>query len=373
MRAHLLAALTLVSLAGPQILCSQTARDSASAQVPAPRSKTTAPKVNSGTNPQLTLVKSVVPNAAPSSLAGRANCDGDGNFYLQGADRGITISKFNSKGEPVATFKASSSTDVAQVDGAGMFRVTADGDLYQLVTPHSYDRDIFVYNKDGSYKSMVKLDVGSPWSPSLFAVLPSGNFLATGQKWDRPTQQYVPFTGILSSNGTVLKELHLEDDDNIHEMAARGDSRVVPGPVSGSLNFAISRGKMEIGSDGNAYLLRWLNPAVVYAISPGGEIERRFTVDPGDPNLTVGGMTIAGNRIAVVFMKSAPGESVKKWLLEIIDLEGNKVATYEQAVVENHLEFGFTLVCYTHNPEQFTFLGWQDDSEKLVLNITEPR
>lgn len=370
MRASLLAA--IFSLVCAQSLCGQAATDSTPAKVVAPPTNLTASKTDAGTNSRLALVKTVVPNTAPSSVAGRPKCDSDGNLYLQGADRGFTISKFNSKGEPVATFKATSSPDVVQLDAGGMFTVNEDGEVYQLVFPHSYDRDIFIYKKDGSFKSLVKLDAGGVWSPSLFVVFPSGNFLATGQKWDRPTQQYVPFTGIFSSSGALLKELHLEDDANIHEMAARGDSRFVPGPVSGGINYAISRGKMEIGSDGNVYLLRWLNPAVIYAVSPGGEIERRFTVDPGDPDLTVGGMTVAGNRIAVAFMKSAPGESIKDWLMEVVDLEGNKVAAYGQPVIENHVAFGFTLACYTHNPEQFTFVSWADD-EKVVFNITEPR
>lgn len=373
MRASLLAALAIFFFACAQSLCGQAAKDSTPAKVVAPPTKPAATKPSGGTNPQLALVRTLVPNTAPTSVSGRAKCDADGNWYLQGADRGFTISKFNAKGEPVATFKATSSPDVAQLDAGGMFTVNEDGEVSQLMFPHSYDRDIFIYKKDGSFKSLVKLDAGGVWSPSLFVVFPSGNFLATGQKWDRPTQQYVPFTGIFSSSGTLLKELHLEDDDNIHEMAARGDSRFVPGPVSGGINHAISRGKIEIGSDGNVYLLRWLNPAVIYAVSPGGEIERRFTVDPGDPELTVGGMTVAGNRIAVAFMKGPPGENIKDWLLEVVDLEGNKVATYEQPVVGGHLAFGLSLACYTHNPEQFTFLGWQEEGEKLVFNITEPR
>jgi len=283
-----------------------------------------------------------------------------------------SVSKFSAAGEQLATFKASSSPDVPRVDGAGMFTVNPNGDVYQLVIPHSYDRDVFVYNKDGTYKSIVKLDVGGPWSPSLFVVFPSGDFLATGQKWDRLAKEYVPFTGILSSSGALLKELRLDDDGTINELAVRGDSRVVPGRSSGGLNFAISRGEMKLGDDGNVYLLRWLNPAVIYAISPGGEIVRRFTVDPGDPELTVGGMAVAGRRIAVVFLKAREGENVEQETIKVVDLEGNNIASYGMPMVDGHVAFGISLACYTQNPEQFTFLDWTKD-EKLVLKITEPQ
>lgn len=373
MRTWMLALVAIGMIACPQILCSQTAKESApveSTVTATAESVAATAKPKAGTHSQLVLTKTIALDTEPTSFTGLPKCGGDGNFYVSEAD-GLAISKFNSKGERIATFKTSSSPDVAEVDGAGMFTVNADGEVHQLVIPHSYDRDVFLYSKDGSYKSKVKLDAVGVWSPSLFVVFPSGNFLAAGQKWDRIVKGYFPFTGIFSSDGTLLKKLHLEDDEQIHQLAASGDSRFVPGPVSGSTNFAISHGKMELAADGNVYLLRWLNPAVVYAISPGGEIVRRFTVDPGDQALTVGGMAIAGSRIAVLFRRSSGGKGVRQQVIEIVDLEGKKVAAYEQPVVDGQVAFGISLACYSQNPEQFTFLGWADD--KLVLNITAPR
>ncbi len=196
----------------PQVLCSQAAKDSASAKPASATATTAAPaKIDAGTRSQLTLAKTVAVSLDARSLAGMPQCDSDGNYYLR-TDL-LAVTKFNSKWERVATFNAGSSPDVAKLDAAGMFTVSAEGDVHQLVFPHSFDRDLFLYNKDGSYKSMVKLDVGGPWSPNLFLVFPSGNFLATGGKWDRTANQSFPFTGIFSSNGSLLKELHLEDDE----------------------------------------------------------------------------------------------------------------------------------------------------------------
>jgi hypothetical protein len=88
---------------------------------------------NPDKNLQLTLVKTVALDTVETSLLGSPKCDSDGNFYLSGMDRGLTISKFNSKGESVATFKATSSPDVSQFDGAKLSTVSADGEVYQLV------------------------------------------------------------------------------------------------------------------------------------------------------------------------------------------------------------------------------------------------
>jgi hypothetical protein len=373
-RPYVLALLAIVSTACPQTLFGQTATHSSPANVvtadakPAPASAMSA----KGAPAQLALKKTISLRTEPTSSVGSPECDATGNFYLP--TDSLTISKFNAKGEQVATIKANSSSDAPQVDHVGRFVAAADGEVYQLAFPWSYDRDVFLYSKDGSYKSKIKLDAGGVWSPSLFVALPSGNFLATGQKWNRTAKEYGPFTGIFSSDGSLLKELQLEDDAYINQQRSWGDSRFTlgPGQVNSSINFAISRGEMKLGDDGNVYLLRWLNPAVIYAISPGGEVVRRFTVDPDAPELTVGGMEIAGNRIAVVFRKGREGENIEQEQIKVVDLEGNKVATYGMPMVDGHVAFGITLACYTQNPEQFTFLDWTKD-EKLVLKITEPQ
>jgi len=374
-RPYLIALLALAATACPHALFSQTASHSSAANVVTADAKLAHSSAASvkGAPTQLALKKTISLRTEAVTSVWAPACDANGNFYLPDLES-LTISKFNAKGEHVATFKANSSPDMPQVDHVGGFVTAADGEVYQLALPHSYDRDVLVYSKDGSYKSKIKLDAGGVWMPSLFVALPSGNFLATGQKWNRTVKEYGPFTGIFSSDGSLLKELQLEDDAYINQQRSWGDSRFTmgPGQVYSSINYAISRGEMKLGDDGNVYLLRWLNPAVIYAISPGGEVVRRFTVDPGDPELTVGGMEIAENRIAVLFHRSREGENVQQEMIKVVDLEGNKIATYGMPMVDGRVAFGITLACYTQNPEQFTFLDWTKD-EKMVLKITEPQ
>jgi len=59
---------------------------------------------------------------------------------------------------------------------------------------------------------------------------------------------------------------------------------------------------MEAGSDGNLYLMRRLSPVILYAISPAGEIIRRFTVDPGEADYMPTGLQIAGGVSQCSFM-----------------------------------------------------------------------
>ena len=295
-------------------------------------------------------------------------CDGDGNVYLRNdIDSESGIQKLNEKGKQVATFRAAASTDLGElpeIDATGDFSVAEDGQVYVLVHTHSRERYVFVYAKDGTYKSKIRLDPGPVWQPKFLSVFPSGNLLVVGEKWQRATQDYAPFSGIFSSDGTLLKELTLEDDEAIYKYTTSGDPKFMEHPGN---NKAIGKGGMAAASDGNIYIMRWLSPAVIYAVSPGGETIRRFTVDPGDAGLMPSGMYIAGNRLALEFHDSNIRD---KKVIEVVDLEGKKIATYSYPSIDGK-PFAFLTICYSENPERFTFLQFLDENQS-ALSTAEP-
>jgi hypothetical protein len=229
-----------------------------------------------------------------------------------------------------------------------------------------------VYKSDGSYKSLIKLQPGFAWIPSTLAVFASGNLLVSGLEYDKNEKRFVwPFTAIFSSDGTLLKEVKLEDDDTLRDMAASGDSRV-SSSTNPSSNFAIEFGQSQAASDGNVYLMRWVTPTIFYALSPGGGVVRRFLVDPGDENFKPAEMHVAGSRIAVLFYHPQTGEL----LMKIVDLEGHEIATYDQAKVNGkpttNDALGSAFACYTDDPQRFTFLT-TGDGQKLELRAAEAR
>src|ERR1019366_5900697 len=100
-------------------------------------------------------------------------------------------------------------------------------DLYELVYPHEMYQYVFAYKSDGTFKSAIKLNLGFRWSAHSLAVFPSGQLLISGFEYDRdPAAATWPFTGIFAADGSLLKEIKLEDDDTLRDMAASGDSRV---------------------------------------------------------------------------------------------------------------------------------------------------
>jgi hypothetical protein len=153
-------------------------------------------------------------------------------------------------------------------------------------------------------------------------------------------------------------------------MAIARDPQVMTS-VAPRSNRAVAWGRVTPAKDGNIYLMRWLSSPIFYAISPGGEIVRHFTVDPGSQDWTPVNMHISGNRIAVLFRKSQTNAKVMK----IVDLEGHELATYDELWSDGRPTFGplgFAYACYSSQPERFTFLI-TDDKYRIELKQVEPR
>jgi hypothetical protein len=314
---------------------------------------------------------------SPSELADRfyrpMKCDNDGNLYLRTEVAGLpAIHKLNAKGEMVALFEARSNpNNTNKVDAASYFAFDPEGgDLYELVYPHEPGRYVYVYKADGTFKSAVKLRAGFPIVPKTLAVFPSGQFLISGEEYDADrTAAMWPFTGIFAADGALLKELDVGDEKELHDMAVAGDLRAVrPGSIS---NRAVDGGWAEMGADGNAYLMRWTDPAIFYAISAGGEVVRRFTVDPAEPGYLPWGVHVYKNRIAVLFEEGQRHDKI----LKIVDLEGHEIATYDEprkADGKPGDAISAAFACYTENPTRFVSLG-SDDDNKVQFWIAEPR
>jgi hypothetical protein len=153
-------------------------------------------------------------------------------------------------------------------------------------------------------------------------------------------------------------------------MAASGDTRAAtPGNAQG--NRAISGSQVEVGPDGNVYLMRWTNPAVFYAISAGGEVVRRFVVYPGDSRYRPAAMHVYRNHIAVWFVQTEGDDG----LMKIVDLEGHEGATFEEAKPDPKKpasRLGAAFACYNENPTRFLFVGATDDG-RIELLAAEPR
>lgn len=306
----------------------------------------------------LRLVESVAsPSLSNKPIMLPVRCDQDGNIYAQfigdtsnPAQSSQTVTKIDPKGERKAAFQLKDAGFSGDY-GTNGFGVTPEGDLFFLVEKQGVT--VAMYGKDGTFKSNIKLD--KRFRPYHVAAFPKGGFFIAGT--EAPTQEERTagsraFTGIFDSDGKLLKEVVFEDDARLQKRATEGDPQFVP-QGSKDTNRAVTLGQAVPGPDGNVYLLRRTSPALVYVVSPGGEVLRKISVDGGSDDLVPRSMFVAGGRIAIQFAAE------KQAVIKVVSADtGDPTESYEAT-----LELGAALSCYTG--DKFTFLGGR--SGKLAI------
>ena len=317
----------------------------------------------STTLPSLVITSSVTSQVFGPNF-GRVRCDEDGNVYLRpySADRGragtlhqTPIQKIKPDGSLAGSFRV---TDFREGIWGRDFFVTDKGAVYQIVQTAELEMYVLEFSSDGSLKSHTKIDTEF-FSPYQLAVFKSGEFLLSGTAGK---QGHTPFTAVFSSGGKLLKKLTSPEDEDSQTRAESGDSTVVG--ENGFGNAAVHFGDAAAGSDGNLYLMRAGSRAWIYAVSPAGEVIRKFFVDSGDSSLQAKSMKSAPGRIAIAFGRKS---EVSDNVIKIVDLEGNAIADY--VFRDNRLSPAF-LSCYV--PPVFTFVQ-ANGSGPLIFQNAEPK
>jgi hypothetical protein len=299
-------------------------------------------------------------------LAGRAKCDGQGNIYFRPTDAessrkyhpisALPIRKLRSDGTLAGSF---SLADVAPGLLAVDFFVTADGTVYQAARSES-DHAVYVvsYSPNGALQSKVKLD-GDFFIPYQIAVFKSGEMLISGI--NGPYNR-TPSTAVYGANGKLIREIYEPEDEDARKRAQAGEPGFRPDNIDSSNDFVV-RGDAALGSDGNAYLLRAASPALIFVISPKGEVVRKLRIEPPEPALWAGRLKSAPGTLAISFLQKGTNVGV----IEVVDYLGNPTATY--AASDGRMYAGL-LGCYS--PKRFTFLSLAA-GDGLHLNTAEPK
>ena len=300
-----------------------------------------------------------VPNAA---MILPLRCDSDGNYYVRfyraEAPAKSPIYKIGPDGHKQATFTITSDPDF---QGGTDFAIGKDGDLYQLSdTPKG--TYVALFSKEGAIRK--KIELSQKINASRIEVFGSGELLIAGvdQETEANPEPHSPFTAIFDDDGKLLKRITTEDDKNYEEAAKRGDDQFFDSNQGGGGNFAVARGNVVRGSDGNIYVLRWTNPAKIFAVSPAGQILRSFAVDPG-PGLESKkplGFYENKGRLAVHYVGDRFDTTS---IIRVVSLTGDDYATYESTGL------GVAFACYL-DQERFAFFSAEGGT--LTVNVAQP-
>lgn len=296
-------------------------------------------------------------------------CDGRGNVYLRGYVphdvMAAPVIRVSPEGDKATAFNLRSAAGFERADVED-FAINPRGDLLLLAYKTVEERAIVRMQDSGQVESAVILD--QQFDPSRFAAFSSGEFLITGTRGEKSAEDThrVPLTGLFDRAGKLLKELNLEKDYS--SLAPSASS-----PSSGRSaddedpNSPLSLGLLTGGDDGNVYIFRASQPAIVFVINPAGEIVRRLEFSGPEDGFRAETMKVAQNRIAIQFEEAKPprDKPARRFISVFDAISGEKFADYAPGE-----KIGGAFACYS--PEKFVFIG-TDSARQFTIQTASPR
>ncbi len=308
--------------------------------------------------------RAIVPFAG--ALAGKARCDDDGNVYVRLLDAEtskqqhpisiLPIQRISPNGSLTGSFSiASVSPRLSAID----FFVANDGKVY-LAGRSDAEGALYVvlFSRDGLVESKVKLDVPF-FIPYQIVVFRSGEFLLSGIHGSR---NRTPYTGVFNAGGKLIKEIYETEDEDSRKRTEAGEPNFVPDYSDYGNNFVV-HGDGVLGSDGNAYLLRSVSPALIYVISPKGEVIRKLQVDSPGSGLLAKRIKSAPGSLAISFLK----KGMNTGMIQVVNYQGKSIAAYSS---DDKTMYPGLLGCY--GSAGFTFLSI-DEGNGVRLQKAEPK
>jgi hypothetical protein len=331
--------------------------------------QTITPSVDDGSRVKsMRIMQTTVSQTQPGgSILMPPRCDQSGNVYLrfyhQQSPLLEPVYKLNTNGEQQVIYSLASDPDFGgKGHGGSEFALDKNGDLYQLASAAD-GTYIVAFNKDGAIRSKARLT--PQIAVSHFAVFGSGKFLVAGTDRETATNlnPHSLFTGVFDTDGNLKQKVVFPEDKAYEDAANRGDNDFFDPLREGGGNYVVERGATEAGSDGNVYVVRWVHPAQVYAVSDTGRIIRTFQVKPELEGRKPAFVHAGGEQLAFHFVGDSD-KGDRRAIVTIVGLDGQQRAVYDST------EMGVGLACYSRE-EKFMFLGSTKDG-KLKIEFAGP-
>jgi len=302
-----------------------------------------------------------------------ARCDAQGNIYFrayQADDRRVPVVRADAQGR---TVRYALDADATLASGTSYdFSVLPNGNLYQ---PVQVGEDVYVvtFDQEGKIKGKVRLEKQF-WVARLTA-LSDQSFLVIGTEPQppaegKPKQPPKALIAMFDDHGRLVRRITLNG------ITLNNDTREAM-PILATLSS-----DAQADANGNLYLLLRTNPATIYVLNSGGQMERSFKVQPpgvkmsapemngpkmnepkmnepkmNGPRMNAVSMSLAKGRLAILFRESFRGMQHNDMsIITVVDAStGAEVARYSAGP-----SLGATLACY--GEDDFVFLGTDKDN-----------
>lgn len=313
-----------------------------------------------------------VPSEPAEGLLNPVRCDSRGNVYLRPwrdvKPMSAPVVKISLEGRREAQFSVDSVPDLGDDWAFEDFALGPRGDLFALIQSWEEKESqalIARFDDDGKFDSSLVLK--QKFDPALLTITSTGQFFVTGSipLSAEETRSYYesrqeeerrgppparPYAGIFDRGGRLVVEVSFEKDKELGSEEDKDFPGALPGPL-------ITLGRVVSGSDGNVYLLRRSRPAVVYVVSPLGELVRVLEVQPPAENFQVTHMMLGqGGRLLFQFAE---------------EVEKGRYRTGASTFSLVNPETGERLTDYVSTPEVGGSLACASTRELLFLGVTE--
>lgn len=279
-------------------------------------------------------------------------CDTEGNIYMRGYQlphpMGAPAVKITADGKKsiAARLDAEKFKDGDVMDSA----TDPAGTLYEAV---STAKGTFIvrFNSAGDYVSDRQLSDAKMVVMNMGA-FPDGRIFLSGVLAEDGKAGSSLVNEIVDSSGQVIKKLTLKNDMDPKENDPQSDTPKV------------QFGSAIVAQDGNLYLFRRTNQAIVYVLTASGNVLRRMPIDPPEVGFQPLTFSVSGGRIAVQFFLQQ-GEKPDRDVFRVVDAEtGALIADYDSPP-----DTGNAFACFSGN----TFYYLKGQNGKLAIIKATPQ
>lgn len=305
-------------------------------------------------------LKSTTKLSLKGSVFGKIRCDDNGNLFIrptnladsnQDRKSSLPVLKITSSGSRAGEYRV---TDISPNFKVIDFFVSGDGEVFQAARSDE-ELDIYVISYPANSEAKaVRLET-EYFIPYQIAVFRTGDFLLSGVRGDHDR---TPYTAVFDAKGRLIKTIYEAEDDDAQRRAEKGEANYKP-DNSNYGNYFVTHGDAALGSDGNVYLLRAGQDALIYVISNKGEVVRKLRVVSPRGGLVAQRLKSKSGQLAISFL----AKGMTTGAIVISDYDGQVLSTLPSS--DPHMLPGL-FGCY--DSKNLRFMSFDENNQLQIHN-----
>ncbi|MGB9071828.1 MAG: hypothetical protein WCC22_04095 [Terriglobales bacterium] len=315
-----------------------------------------------------------VPAASVNIMAAPFACDSDGNVLLR-PDTGRSLPevlKVSADGTKATHFRVTSAPGFEHSEHSAVqaFAVSPDGDIYIATTMPPSDPYLLRFDRDGQYRSSIKLESEGATAVMQLAVLSSKFFFVSGSRFGGKNDPIKSFAGVFDDNGRMVATVKFPPPEKRKAGRSSSGSAHTEESSLQKLESTLDTNSLslaESGGDDNVYFTRYEPGGPTYVVSPAGEVLKQIRLDaPKETGFELQAAKAAGGRLAIMYVGQPPDGGTSPVKIFVYNVHtGEKAATYFYRT----FEIGNALACYSPD-DTFTFISSEENGKMLLVRAS---